>query len=174
MPVRMAIVGGRALSYLNCAKCHNLTLWPVAQSTHAGYSCAMDQDKTIDKILAEAKTIAVVGFSSAPQKAGYYVPAYLKKAGYRIIPVNPNLSEGLGEPAYAALADVPEPIDLALIFQRSKNVPPFVDQAIACGAKAVWMQLGIANEAAAERARAAGLDVVQDACMLVEHRHWKR
>ena len=174
MPVRMAIVGGRALSYLNCAKCHNLTLWPVAQSTHAGYSCAMDQDKTIDKILAEAKTIAVVGFSSAPQKAGYYVPAYLKKAGYRIIPVNPNLSEGLGEPAYAALADVPEPIDLALIFQRSENVPPFVDQAIACGAKAVWMQLGIANEAAAERARAAGLDVVQDACMLVEHRHWKR
>ena len=66
----------------------------------------MDQDTTIDKILAEAKTIAVVGFSSAPQKAGYYVPAYLKQHGYRIIPVNPNLSEGLGEPAYAALADV--------------------------------------------------------------------
>ena len=74
----------------------------------------------------------------------------------------------------AALADVPEPIDLVLIFQRSENVPPFVEQAIECGAKAVWMQLGIANEAAAERARAAGLDVVEDACMLVEHRHWKR
>ncbi len=134
----------------------------------------MNQTATIDKILAEAKTIAVVGFSSMPRKAGYYVPAYLQQQGYRIIPVNPNLSEGLGEPAYATLADVPEPIDLALIFQRSENVPPFVDQAIECGAKAVWMQLGIANEAAAERARAAGLDVVQDACMLVEHRHWKR
>ncbi len=134
----------------------------------------MDQSATIDKILAEAKTIAVVGFSSVPHKAGYYVSAYLQKAGYRIIPVNPNLSEGLGEPAYATLADVPEPIDLALIFQRSENVPPFVDQAIDCGAKAVWLQLGIAHEGAAERARAAGLDVVQDACMLVEHRHWKR
>ena len=134
----------------------------------------MDQTPTINKILTEARIIAVVGFSSVPQKAGYYVPAYLQQQGYRVIPVNPNLSKGLGEPAYAALADVPEPIDLVLIFQRSENVPPFVEQAIECGAKAVWMQLGIANEAAAERARAAGLDVVQDACMLVEHRHWKR
>ncbi len=134
----------------------------------------MDQTPTINKILTEARIVAVVGFSSVPQKAGYYVPAYLQQQGYRVIPVNPNLSKGLGEPAYAALADVPEPIDLVLIFQRSENVPPFVEQAIECGAKAVWMQLGIANEAAAERARAVGLDVVEDACMLVEHRHWKR
>lgn len=134
----------------------------------------MDQEPTINKILAEAKTIAVVGFSSVPQKAGYYVPAYLQQRGYRIIPVNPNLSQGLGEPAYAALADVPEPIDLVLLFQRSENVPPFVDEAIACGARAVWLQLGIANEATADRARAAGLDVVQNACMLVEHRRWQR
>ena len=146
----------------------------MARRRRAGYSWGMDQDTSINKILAEAKTIAVVGFSSAPQKAGYYVPAYLQKQGYRIIPVNPNLSEGLGEPAYPTLAGVPEPIDLVLVFQRSENVPPFVEQAIACGAKAVWMQLGIANEAAAGRARAAGLDVVQDACMLVEHRLWKR
>lgn len=129
----------------------------------------MNQDSAIRKILSEAKTIAVVGFSSNRAKAGYYVPAYLQKQGYRIIPVNPNLSEGLGEPAYPSLAEVPEPIDLVLVFQRSENVPPFVDEAIAVGARAVWLQLGIAHEAAAEKARAAGLDVVQDACMLVEH-----
>jgi len=131
----------------------------------------MNQDNAIRKILTEARTIAVVGFSSNPAKAGYYVPAYLQQHGYRVIPVNPNLSEGLGETAYPALADVPEPIELVLIFQRSENVPPFVDQAIAVGAKAVWLQLGIAHDAAAAKARAAGLDVVQDACMLVEHRH---
>ena len=131
----------------------------------------MNQDNAIRKILTEARTIAVVGFSSNPAKAGYYVPAYLQQHGYRVIPVNPNLSEGLGETAYPALADVPEPIDLVLIFQRSENVPPFVDQAIAVGAKAVWLQLGIAHDPAAAKARAAGLDVVQDACMLVEHRH---
>jgi len=132
----------------------------------------MNQESAIRKILDEARTIAVVGFSSNPAKAGYYVPAYLQKQGYRIIPVNPNLSEGLGEPAYPTLAGVPEPIDLVLVFQRSENVPPFVDEAIAVGARAVWLQLGIAHEAAAEKARAAGLDVVQDACMLVEHRRW--
>lgn len=134
----------------------------------------MNEYATIDKILAETQSIAVVGFSSNPAKAGYYVPAYLKQQGYRIFPVNPNLTDGLGEPAYASLADVPGPVDLVLIFQRSENVPPFVDQAIASGAKAVWMQLGIANDEAAAKATAAGLDVVQDACMLVEHKHWKQ
>jgi predicted CoA-binding protein len=135
----------------------------------------MNRNQPIDKILREAKTIAVVGFSSNPQKAGYYVPAYLKRQGYTIYAVNPNVSEGLGgDPAYATLADVPVPIDLALIFQRSENVPPFVDQAIEVGAKAVWMQLGIANEEAARKAEAAGLDVVQNACMLVEHKNWIR
>lgn len=133
----------------------------------------MNEYATIDRILAETQSIAVVGFSSNPAKAGYYVPAYLKQQGYRIFPVNPNLTDGLGEPAYASLADVPGPVDLVLIFQRSENVPPFVDQAIASGAKAVWMQLGIANDEAAAKATAAGLDVVQDACMLVEHKHWK-
>lgn len=130
------------------------------------------KEETIRKILADARTIAVVGFSSNPQKAGYYVPAYLKKQSYHIYPVNPNLTEGLGEPAYASLADVPQPVDLVLLFQRSENVPPFVDQAIDIGAKAVWMQQGIAHPEAARKAEAAGLDVVQDACMLVEHRRW--
>lgn len=135
----------------------------------------MSEQQTIDKILREARTIAVVGFSSRPSRAGYYVPAYLKQQGYTIYAVNPNVSAGLdGDPSYGALSDAPQPIDLALIFQRSENVPPFVDQAIEVGAKAVWMQLGIANEAAAAKAEAAGLDVVQDACMLVEHKNWRR
>ncbi len=130
------------------------------------------QNQPMEKIMSEAKTIAVVGFSSQPTKAGYYVPAYLQQQGYRIIPVNPNLSEGLGETAVPTLSAIAEPVDLVLIFQRSENVPPFVDEAIEIGAKAVWMQLGIANETAAAKARAAGLDVVQDACLLVEHRRW--
>lgn len=135
----------------------------------------MSDHQPIEKILGEAHSIAVVGFSTNPQKAGYYVPAYLKRQGYTIHAVNPNASEGLdGAPVYNSLADVPAPVDLVLLFQRSENVPPFVDQAIAVGAKAVWMQLGIANQAAAQKAEAAGLDVVQNACMLVEHKRWAR
>jgi predicted CoA-binding protein len=127
----------------------------------------------IQNLLETAETIAVVGLSSRPDRAGYYVPAYLQKHGYRIIPVNPNLDESLGEKAYPDLLSVPQPVDLVLIFQRSENVPPFVDQAIEIGARAVWMQLGITNEAAAAKARSAGLQVVMDACMLVEHRQRK-
>ena len=126
------------------------------------------------KIMVETKTIAVVGFSSRPSRAGHYVPAYLQQQGYRIIPVNPFLDEVLGEKAYSSLTAVPHPVDLVLIFQRSEHVPPFVDAAIQIGAKAVWMQLGIAHAAAAAKARAAGLDVVEDACMMVEHRAWSR
>ncbi len=125
-------------------------------------------------IIKLAKTIAVVGFSSRSHKAGYYVPAYLKEQGYKIFPVNPFLTEGLNEAAYPDLHAIPTPIDLVLIFQRSENVPPFVDQAIEIGAKAIWMQLGIAHEAAASKAAAAGLRIVQDACMLVEHRKYKK
>ncbi len=128
-------------------------------------------NETALKIMREAKTIAVVGLSQRPSRAGYYVPAYLQEQGYRIIPVNPNLDEALGEKAYASLADIPEPVDLVLIFQRSENVPPFVDQAIAIGAKSVWMQLGISNATAAAKAKTAGLDVVENACLLVEHKH---
>lgn len=129
-------------------------------------------DETMRKIMKEVETIAVVGLSSRKTRAGYYVPAYLQQNGYRIIPVNPNLTEALGERAYARLSDVPEPVDLVLIFQRSENVPPFVDEAIQIGAKAVWMQLGIAHPEAAAKAQAAGLDVVQNACLMVEHRAW--
>lgn len=125
---------------------------------------------TIETILKNTQTIAVVGLSAQRERPGHYVPAYLQKAGYRIIPVNPTLSDALGETAYPDLLSVPEPVDLVLIFQRSENVPPFVEQAIAIGARAVWMQEGIFNDAAAEAARQAGLLVVMDTCMMVEHR----
>ena len=131
----------------------------------------MNQDATIEKILDETKTIAVVGFSSRQSRAGYYVPAYLQGQGYRIIPVNPYLREDLGEPAYPNLLQVPDKVDLVLIFRLPENVPPAVEEAVAIGAKAVWMQLGIVNEEAAAAATKAGLDVVMDACMLVEHRN---
>ena len=130
--------------------------------------------KTIqEKIMAEAKIIAVVGFSSRKSRAGYYVPAYLQEQGYTIIPVNPYLEEGLGQPAYPDLRSIPHPVDLVLIFQRSENVPPFIDQAIEIGAKSIWLQLGIQHDRAAYKAECAGLDVVQNACMLVKHRQWK-
>jgi predicted CoA-binding protein len=127
-------------------------------------------EETVATLLDNTHTIAVVGLSSRPERAGQYVPAYLQRHGYRIIPVNPHLTQALGERAYAQLTDIPQAVDLVLIFQRSENVPPFVDQAIAIGAKAVWMQSGIAHEAAAAKARAAGLQVVQDRCMMVELR----
>jgi len=131
----------------------------------------MNEQETMAKIIAESQTIAVVGFSSRPGRAGRYVPAYLQQQGYRIIPVNPLLNGPvLGLTPVATLSDIDEPVDLVLIFQRSENVPPFVEEAIAIGAKAVWMQSGIRHAAAAERARAAGLMVVEDACMMVVHR----
>ncbi len=130
----------------------------------------MSDTESIQKLLDNSRVIAVVGLSSKPHRPGYYVPAYLQEKGYRIIPVNPNLEQALGETAYPDLQSVPEPVDLVLIFQRSENVPPFVQAAIAIGAKGVWMQQGITHAGAAAEARAAGLDVVMDRCMLVEHR----
>ena len=128
--------------------------------------------QTIEKILREAKTIATVGLTDDPSKPSHSVPAYLQANGYRIIPVNPSLESALGEKAYASLANVPEPIDVVQIFRRSDAVGPIVDEAIAAGAKSVWMQIGIANEEAAAKARAAGLDVVMNQCMRVQHIRW--
>ena len=127
-------------------------------------------EATIERILQETKRIAVVGLSSRPTRAGYYVPAYLQEQGYEIVPVNPYLDEALGEKAYPDLISVPGQVDLVLLFRRSELVAPFVAQAVQIGADAVWMQSGIYNEEAAEVARAAGLDVVMDRCMMVEHR----
>lgn len=130
--------------------------------------------QVVEQILRDCRTIAVVGFSSQPEKAGYYVPAYLQQHGYRILPVNPNLNTGLGEKAFASLLDIPEPVDLVLLFRRSESVPPFVDQAVQIGARAVWMQQGILHLQAADKARQAGLLVVMNACMLVEHKKRQR
>lgn len=128
--------------------------------------------QTIDQILERCKTIAVVGLSSRESRAGYYVPAYMQRQGYRIIPVNPHIETALGEKSYPDLQSIPDKIDLVLLFRRSDAVPPFVEDAIDIGAKAVWMQQGIVNLPAAERAIQAGLDVVMSACIMVEHRNW--
>jgi predicted CoA-binding protein len=127
-------------------------------------------DDPILEILKRCKTIAVVGLSSNPARASYEVTEYMQSAGYKIIPVNPNETEVLEEKSYARLEDVPEKIEIVNVFRRAEDVPPVVDGAIKVGAKVVWMQLGIENAEAAERARTAGLIVVEDACVLVEHR----
>ena len=124
----------------------------------------------IVEILEQSKTIAVVGLSSNPSRASYEVTEYMQSVGYKIIPVNPNETEVLGEKSYARLEDVPEKIEIVDVFRRAEDVPLVVESAIRVGARVVWMQLGIENAEAAERARAAGLIVVEDACVLVEHR----
>lgn len=121
-------------------------------------------------ILTKYKTIAVVGLSSNPSRPSYGVTEYMQSSGYQIIPVNPNETDVLGEPSYASLAEVPQKIEIVNVFRRAEEVPPVVDAAISARAKVIWMQLGIANEAAAEKARAAGIIVVMDACILVEHK----
>jgi predicted CoA-binding protein len=128
----------------------------------------------IERILANCRTIAVVGLSSKRFRASFGVSDYMQAAGYRIIPINPKETEVLGEKSYATLEAVPEKIDLVNIFRRSEHVAPLVDSAIRLGAKAVWMQEGVEDPAAAARARAAGLDVVMDRCLLKEHARLKR
>lgn len=123
----------------------------------------------VGDILTNYKTIAVVGLSSNPARPSHGVTQYMQESGYRIIPVNPNETEVLGEKSYASLEDVPHKIEIVDIFRRAEDVPPVVDSAIGAGAKVVWMQSGIENAEAAEKARAAGLTVVMDACILVEH-----
>jgi predicted CoA-binding protein len=125
-------------------------------------------------ILTKYKSIAVVGLSSNPARPSYGVTEYMQSSGYHIIPVNPNETDVLGEPSYASLEEVPQKIEIVDVFRRPEVIAPVVDAAIRAGAKVIWMQLGIANEAAAEKARAAGITVVMDACMLVEHKKRKR
>src|SRR5580692_3064971 len=126
--------------------------------------------RSIPELLREARVIAVVGLSSDEMRPSHGVAQYMQHAGYRIIPVNPNEAEVLGEKAYARLEDVPEKIDIVDIFRRSIFVRGVVDSAIRVGAKAVWMQEGVIDESAAEIARAAGLDVIMDRCILKDHR----
>ena len=128
----------------------------------------------IGEILQRYKTIAVVGLSSNPARPSHGVASYMQDAGYRIVPVNPNEREVLGAKSFGRVEDVPEKIEIVDIFRRAEDVAPVVDGAISGGAKVVWMQLGIVNDAAAEKARAAGLTVIMDACILVEHKKRKR
>ena len=132
---------------------------------------ASDRDltATIDEILKSSKTIAIVGLSSNKFRPSYGVAKYLQAASYRIIPVNPQETEVLGQKSYARLEDVPENIDAVDIFRRPEYVPDIVDSAIRLGVRAVWMQEGVINPEAAEKARQAGLLVVMDHCMLKEH-----
>jgi predicted CoA-binding protein len=132
-----------------------------------GASVATDP---ILEILEKYKTIAIVGLSSNPSRPSYGVAEYMQSRGYRIIPVNPNEREVLGEKSYARLEDVPEKIEFVDVFRRVEEVPAVTESAIRTGAKVLWMQLGIENAEAAERARAAGMIVVEDACVFVEHR----
>jgi predicted CoA-binding protein len=121
-------------------------------------------------VLTKYKTIAVVGLSSNPARPSYGVTEYMQSSGYQIIPVNPNETDVLGEPSYASLDEVPQKLEIVDIFRRAEEVPPVVDAAIRAGAKVIWMQQGITHEAAAEKARAAGLTVVMDACIFAEHK----
>ena len=130
----------------------------------------MTEAETIATLLRSSKTIAVVGLSNKRWRPSYGVSEYMQRAGYRIIPVNPKLTEVLGEKCYPQVESVPEPIDIVNIFRRSELVSEVVDGAIRAGAKAIWMQEGVINEPAAAKARAAGLTVVMDRCLLKEHR----
>jgi len=123
-----------------------------------------------ENLLRNAKTIAVVGLSSRRSRPSYGVSEYMQASGYRIIPVNPNETEILGEKSWASLEEIPEHVDIVDIFRRPECVPEIVDSAIRIGAKGIWMQEGVVNEEAAGKARAAGLEVVMDRCILKEHR----
>ena len=122
-------------------------------------------DDSLRSLLANARTIAVVGASSNPEKASYGIMRRLQQAGYHVVPVNPRETEVLGERAYASLADIPEKVDIVNVFRRSEDTPPIADEAAAIGAKAIWLQSGIENDDTAARAKAAGLVTVMDACI---------
>ena len=124
---------------------------------------------TLQRILAQSRTIAVVGLSENWHRPSNFAAKYLQHHGYRVIPVNPQYTEVLGEKCYASLAAIPEPVDIVDCFRRTAEIPALAEAAIAIGAKVLWMQLGIVHPAAAAQARAAGLEVVMDRCIKIEH-----
>ena len=130
----------------------------------------LESDTDLRRLLGENRTIAVVGASPKPNRASHSVMAFLQRAGYRTIPVNPAAAGQiiLGEMVYAALADIPEPVDMVDVFRRAEDTPPVARDAVAIGAKSLWLQLGIANPESAEIAIAGGLDVVMDRCPAIE------
>jgi len=130
----------------------------------------LEPSEPIYELLSRIKTIAVVGLSDSPLRPSHGVSAYMQSHGYRIVPVNPHITEALGETSYPSLADVPEKIDLVDVFRRSEYVDDIVQQAIQLKIPAIWLQEGVINERAAEKARQAGMFVVMDRCILKEHR----
>ena len=128
-----------------------------------------NDDRAMQAVLENARVIAVVGHSDKPQRTSYRIAQYLRQVGYIVYPVNPTVSEIDGEPSYASLADVPEPIDIVNVFRRSEHLASVVDEAIAVGAKAVWAQLGVHDDAAKQKALEAGLDMVTNRCIKIEH-----
>jgi hypothetical protein len=133
-------------------------------------TAAADEHDVAEQILRSFRRVAVVGISDNPDRPSFGVASYLRAAGFEIVPVNPNLSTWEGLPCYASLRDIPASIEVVDIFRRAELVEPVVDDAIAIGARAVWMQDGVINPAAAAKARAAGLLVVMDRCMMRDHR----
>ncbi len=129
----------------------------------------MIDSNELRRILKECKTVAVVGLSANEMRPSYFASKYMQDHGYRIIPVNPNYDEILGETCYPDLASIPEPVDMVDLFQRSDRVMPFVEQAIEIRARVVWMQLGVINDEAAKLASDAGLEVVVDRCVKIEY-----
>jgi uncharacterized protein len=129
----------------------------------------MDDIKTLRRILKENRVIAVVGLSANWWRPSYFVAKYLQEHGYRVIPVNPAYQEVLGEKCYPTLKDVSDKVDMVDCFRKPEEIPALADEAIAIGAKCLWMQLGVVNVEAAERATTAGLDVVMDRCVKIEH-----
>ena len=135
----------------------------------------MMSESEIRAMFQGMKTVAIVGLSADPTRDSHGVARFLQRNGYRVIPVNPTLSSAvLGEQPYTSLREVPEPVDVVTVFRRSEFVPEVVDDAIAIGAKAVWLQLGVVHHEAAQQARNAGLEVVIDRCIAVEHRRLMR
>lgn len=126
--------------------------------------------RTVEQILRESKTVAVVGLSPHPDRDSHEVARYLQRRGYRIIPVNPGVDEILGESCYPDLLSIPGSVDVVDIFRQPGHVPSVVEQAVQKGVSAVWMQLGILNEEAAQKALEHGIDVVMDKCMFIEHK----
>ncbi|HEX7220381.1 MAG TPA: CoA-binding protein [Burkholderiales bacterium] len=121
------------------------------------------------RILGSCRTIAVVGLSPQWHRPSFFAAKYMQEHGYRVIPVNPKYPEILGEKCYRSLREIPEKVDLVDVFRKTQDVPPIADDAIAIGAKVLWQQLGVRNESAAAKARAAGLDAVMDCCVKIEH-----
>ncbi len=134
----------------------------------------MNETEAIDEMLAQTKTIAVVGISNKQERPSYYVSLEMQQRGYRIVPVNPVLKEVLGEPVYPTLREIPFPVDMVDVFRAPEFVPQIVEDAIAIGAKYLWLQEGVVHPEATARAEAAGIPVVADRCIYKEHVRWQR